>query len=139
MMITTPYASLASAQEKDITVTVEAIDTTRPGQIMAMLFAEDGFPKDHAKALSTQTQNVVLGAKTMRFRFTVENDNFAIKILHDEDITGEVSKNWTGIIPSEGLGFSNGARLRFGPPSYKDAVLKTDEVGDAITISIIYP
>ena len=75
----------------------------------------------------------------MRFRFTVEKDNFAIKILHDENMDGEVSKNWTGIIPSEGLGFSNGAKLVFGPPSYRDVVLNTDEVGKEIAIPIIYP
>ncbi|MEG9862769.1 MAG: DUF2141 domain-containing protein [Parvularculales bacterium] len=131
--------TLSPALAKDVTVTVEAIDTERPGQIMAMLFSEDGFPIDHGKALATQTRNVTTGSDTMRFRINVENDTFAIKILHDEDMTGKVSKNWTGIIPSEGLGFSNGAKLGFGPPSYKDAALKTDEVGREIAIPIIYP
>ena len=50
---------------------------------------------------------------------------------------GEVGKNWTGIIPSE-LVFQR-AKLVFGPPSYRDAVLNTDEVGKEIAIPIIYP
>ena len=138
MMTMTVLSTAVPAFAKEITVTVEEIDTERPGHIMVMLYSEDGFPKDHAKALSTQTQSVTTGSNTMRFRFTVEKDNFAIKILHDENMDGEVSKNWTGIIPSEGLGFSNGAKLGFGPPSYRDAVLNTDEVGKEIAIPIIY-
>ena len=139
MMTMTVLSTAVPAFAKEITVTVEEIDTERPGHIMVMLYSEDGFPKDHAKALSTQTQSVTTDSNTMRFRFTVEKDNFAIKILHDENMDGEVSKNWTGIIPSEGLGFSNGAKLGFCPPSYRDAVLNTDEVGKEIAIPIIYP
>jgi uncharacterized protein (DUF2141 family) len=135
LMLMTPSLALA----KDLTVTVTDIDTSRPGQIMVMYYGEDGFPKDHAKAISIQTQNVSENTKTMRFQFNIDRESFAFKILHDEDMTGEVGKNWTGIIPSEGLGFSNGATLGFGPPSFKKAVLQTNETGAEIIIPIIYP
>ena len=89
--------------------------------------------------LSVQTKDISESTGEMSFKFDIDIDAFAFKILHDEDKSGEVSKNWTGIIPSEGLGFSNGAKLGFGPPGFDAAVLKTEQVGSEIIIPIIYP
>ena len=50
MMTMTVLSTAVPAFAKEITVTVEEIDTERPGHIMVMLYSEDGFPKDHAKA-----------------------------------------------------------------------------------------
>lgn len=42
---------------------------------------------------------------------------YAIKIFHDENANGKLDSNFVGI-PKEGIGFSNNARARMGPPSY---------------------
>ncbi len=122
---------------KDIVIHVENIDTRLPGNIMVMLFDKEGFPKNHAKAIAINVIPVTYEKAITHFA-SVPSE-FAIKILHDEDESGEVSKNWTGIIPAEGLGFSNGAKLSFGPPSYKRAKLKLEDINNPIKISIIYP
>ena len=41
---------------KTISVRVTNIDTDKPGNIMVMLFAKEGFPKEHDKVLSFQNQ-----------------------------------------------------------------------------------
>ena len=51
---------------------------------------------------------------------TVRIDNippgiYAAQAFHDEDMDGKIGRNLLGI-PTEGLGFSNDARFRFGPP-----------------------
>ncbi|TQV89857.1 DUF2141 domain-containing protein [Aliikangiella coralliicola] len=122
---------------KDLTIRVSDIDVTRPGNIMVMLYSKDGYPKNHAKAVSTQ--NKPAENKTLEFIFNVDISEFAIKVLHDENMDGKVSKNWTGFIPAEGLGFSNGAKLNFGPPSFKKSKLELSEAEDVINISVIYP
>lgn len=122
---------------KDLTIRITGIETKRPGNIMVMLFAEDGYPKDHNKAISIQNKKA--NAPQLDFNFSVTEKQFAIKVLHDETMDGKVAKNWTGILPAEGLGFSNGARIRFGPPSFERSKLNLNEVGKVISIKMVYP
>ncbi len=122
---------------KDIVIHVENVNTGLPGNIMVMLYEIDGFPKNHAKAIAINV--IPVTNKKVIARFAAVPAEFAIKILHDEDETGQVTKNWTGIMPAEGLGFSNGARIRFGPPKYEHAKLKLEGSHSPITIKMIYP
>ncbi|WP_211342281.1 DUF2141 domain-containing protein [Litorilituus sediminis] len=123
--------------DTELNLVVEGIDVSRPGSIMVMLFAQSGFPKEHDKALDTQILPVE--HSKLSFSFTKVPSEFAIKVLHDEDNSQKVTKNWTQIIPAEGLGFSNGAKLGFGPPSFKQAKLKKNQQLGTISIRIIYP
>ena len=45
---------------------------------------------------------------------------YAIAVFHDSNGNKKLDKNFLGI-PKEGYGFSNDARGRFGPPSFKAA------------------
>jgi len=121
----------------DIKVQVKGIDRTKPGNILVMLYGRDGFPKDHAKALQIKVMAAVVDQMTIGFSDVPAE--FAIKILHDEDQNGLVTKNWTGIIPAEGLGFSNGAKLSFGPPNFDKAKVNLSSTFAPLTIAIIYP
>jgi len=123
-----------------IEVIVDNIDIKRGGEIRVYLFSEKGFPKVHEDALQLQSKQAI--EKSMRFIFTLDESikELAIKLYHDENSDGKVSKNWTGIYPSEGLGFSNNQTLGvFGPPSYKSSKLTKDKFLNPINISIIYP
>lgn len=122
---------------KDVIVHIENIDTNRPGNIMVLLYGNDGFPKEHAKAIALEVMPADIDKMTIQFSSAPAE--FAIKVLHDEDEKGQVTKNWTGVFPSEGLGFSNGAKLGFGPPNFNDAKLRLVEITSAIKIQIIYP
>ena len=126
------------AFDQDIVIRVADIDSARPGNIMAMVFGKEGYPTKHDKAL--QVQNKSADSSELLFSFTVSQSPLAIKVLHDEDENGQTTKNWTGIWPAEGLGFSNGARLRLtGPPSFNDAQLDLESVDGAVVVPVIYP
>lgn len=121
----------------DVVVHVENIDLSKAGNIIVMLYGKEGFPKDHAKAIKV---NVIPATrKKIMVNFISVPTEFAIKVLHDEDETGEVTKNWTGFIPAEGLGFSNNAKLSFGPPNFNRAKVELEDTNSQITINIIYP
>jgi len=125
------------ANAKSITIHVENIDTNKPGNLMILLYEQDGFPKEHAKAIDV---NVVPANKEkITVNFPSAPPEFAIKVLHDEDESGQVTKNWTGLIPAEGLGFSNDARLSFGPPKFKQAKVDLEQIKGSLTIKMIYP
>lgn len=126
-----------SLNAKEILVQVENVETKKAGNILVMLFEKDGFPKDHSKAIATKI--IPVTTQSMQTKFDSVPDEFAIKVLHDEDESGAVTKNWTGFIPSEGLGFSNGAKLNFGPPSFKKAKLNLSTISSPLKIKVIYP
>ena len=122
---------------QEVIIQVDNIDTSKPGNVLVMLYSDKGFPKDHQQALEIKSFPATQHSYLVNFLSVP--DTFAIKILHDEDENGEVTKNWTGILPAEGLGFSNGAKLFLGPPSFKSAKLDLSNVIQPIKISIIYP
>ncbi|OKY25861.1 hypothetical protein BI291_14645 [Thalassotalea sp. PP2-459] len=123
---------------KEVTIEVLNIDVVRQGNIIVMIFAKEGFPKQHQQALMSQTQLVT--DKTQLFTFNIKEKEFAIKVLHDENQDGKVTKNWTGIYPKEGLGFSNKQKVGFtGPPVYKKSKMSLHQAPSNISISIIYP
>jgi len=122
----------------ELNILVSGIDTGRGGSLSVMIFAKEGFPIQHKKALFVQKNSNL--QKTMKFIFNVDVKEFAIKVWHDEDNNGKVTKNWSGIYPSEGLGFSNGQKLGFtGPPSYRKSKLVKNPPISNINISIQYP
>lgn len=122
----------------ELNVTVSDIEPERGGQIIVMIFEKNGFPKVHSKAISTQLRNV--DNKEMTFSFPVSVEELAVKVLHDENKDGRVSKNWTGVYPKEGLGFSNKQKIGItGPPKYKKSRLIKEQFVNGINISLIYP
>ncbi len=125
-------------QAAEININVTGIDIKRGGHIIVMIFGENGFPKNHEKALMVQKEDVL--QKEMIFTFDLSIQEMAVKVLHDENKDGKVSKNWTGIYPKEGLGFSNGQRVSMtGPPLYIKSKLSRDQFHSGLNISMRYP
>jgi uncharacterized protein (DUF2141 family) len=62
---------------------------------------------------------------------------WAVQAYQDERDHGEVDRNLLGI-PTVGLGFSNDAPIRFGPPKYGDAAFQLGAGGGRIRLSLRY-
>lgn len=135
-------STTAAAEELEVmnwnalTLNITGIDLKRPGELVVMVFQEEGFPKDHQKAI--KKYHITPEEFQHQINIQVPEGKFALKIHHDEDKSGTMTKNWTGIIPAEGVGFSSGAKVRFGPPSFKAAQMELPESGE-VSVSIIYP
>ncbi len=121
-----------------IEIQVSEIDESRGGNIVVYVFGEEGYPKQHDKALHVQI--VEADKSELNFRFDVSVDHLALKVLHDEDGSGEVTKNWTGVYPAEGLGFSNDQKLgTFGPPTYEASKVERSSFARKFVINVTYP
>ncbi len=129
------YAMETKTMEtKTVSVTIDNIQVARGGQLIVFVFLKPGFPKIHDQALSKYAAMIAYEEVEIDVEVPATG-GFALKVLHDEDMDGKVTKNWTGIIPKEGLGFSNGARISFGPPSFTDARIQyTDDLEPVISI-----
>jgi len=133
MLLTTKAFSMTWTT---IDLGINNIEPHRGGVISIYVFLKEGFPVKHDQALRYFSCDV--NTESLRVEIEVPNVPFALKVHHDEDNSGAVSKNWTGFIPAEGLGFSSGAKLGFGPPSFKDAMMTLPE-NYATEINISYP
>ena len=62
---------------------------------------------------------------------------WAVQAYLDENDNETADQNFIGI-PTEGIGFSNDAPFRFGPPKWGDAAFQLDEAGGRITLRLRY-
>ena len=58
---------------------------------------------------------------------------YAIGVIHDENLNGELDTNFLGV-PNEGYGFSSDAKVRLSAPSFSDAKFSYD--GNALKLTI---
>ena len=62
---------------------------------------------------------------------------YAAQAFQDENGNGQIDRNFFGL-PQEGLGFSNNAPMRFGPPSFDVAAFQLGDEGGMIALSLHY-
>ncbi len=62
---------------------------------------------------------------------------YAAQAFHDENGNGKIDRTFFGI-PREGIGFSNDAPMRFGPPSFADAMFSVGAGGGRIAFALRY-
>lgn len=62
---------------------------------------------------------------------------YAIAIIHDENMNGELDTNWFGV-PTEGYGFSNTTIDEFGAPAFSAASFPYDGQNIDLTVRLNY-
>jgi uncharacterized protein (DUF2141 family) len=62
---------------------------------------------------------------------------YAVQAYHDENLNGRLDRTTLGR-PAEGLAFSRDARMRFGPPRYRDAVVELPSEGGELSLTMRY-
>ena len=123
-------ASQAAAATLDITIA--GIRNAR-GDIRVAVCSTDTFLKptcEHVAHTPAQTGEVTL-------HIVVPPGTWAAQAFHDENRNGKIDTNILGI-PTEGLGFSNAAPFRFGPPDFADAAFQLAPAGGRIRLSLRY-
>jgi len=86
------------------------------GVVHVDLCREAEFLKD----CPVQASAPALAGKTIVTISNVQPGTYAVQAFHDENHNGKVDRALFGI-PKEGVGFSNDAPIRLGPPKWKDA------------------
>lgn len=122
---------------QDYIVKVKGIKAKLGGNLILFVFGAEGFPKEHDKALALFT--VPVTTQEVAIAFQSEEPEVALKILHDENGDGKVTKNWTKIIPKDGLGFSKGQKITFqGVPKYKKSKVTAQEMQSGLEVNLHY-
>jgi uncharacterized protein (DUF2141 family) len=107
------------------------------GQVLIAVFkGESGFPGDPAKAWKKLVARVENGRARVDIAGAAPGD-YAISVVHDENANNTLDTSWIGI-PKEGIGTSNNAKGRMGPPKYRDAKFSVTEAGASQDITMMY-
>ena len=69
-----------------LTLNITGIDLNRPGELVVMVFQEEGFPKDHQKAI--KKYHITPLESQHQINIQVPDGKFALKLHHDEDKSG---------------------------------------------------
>jgi len=115
------------------------IDKSRGGNLIVFIYKDENFPAEEEHAVAMRTFKVQRSTQIVTFSDNDYPDELAFKVLHDEDSNEKTTKNWTGIWPYEGLGYSNDQTLGvLGAPSFDDAKVIKEEYLAGITIKLDY-
>lgn len=126
-------AAQGFAQTGTIILNVTQIQTDKGGEISAGIFVRKNFPKV-GKQLVGQEKSVT--GKSMQLIFeNVPVGEYGVVAFQDIDKNKDLKTNFVGL-PKEPIGFSNDAKIKFGPPDFDDAKVKV-EAGKTLTLTII--
>ena len=107
----------------ELTVAVCGLRSEGGRLCVALFDSAKGFPSDASQAIVSQSLDLATIPRNQPVTLVFKNlaeKRYAISVFHDEDFDGKLKTNWLGI-PKEGVGVSNNARGRLGPPKYEAA------------------
>jgi uncharacterized protein (DUF2141 family) len=120
------------AQTGTVVLNVTQIQADKGGEISAGIFVKDNFPKV-GKQFVGQEKSVA--GKSMQLIFEkVPAGEYGVVVFQDIDKNKDLKTNFVGF-PKEPIGFSNDAKIKFGPPDFDDAKVKV-EAGKTLTLTI---
>ncbi|MEP5937747.1 MAG: DUF2141 domain-containing protein [Erythrobacter sp.] len=122
--------------EGEVVISITDLRSTKGVVRACMTTNPDIFPRCRKDPESHRT--VVDAAENLELRFAgVKPGKYAIALLHDENDNGKADRA-LGMMPKEGFGFSRDAKVRMGPPKFKDAVFDYTGKGQELTIKMRY-
>ena len=120
--------ALRAQEVKDgakVLVRIENLENRKGDLLIALFESEDDFPTlgkhDYAARIEIPKEGVV------SHTFLVKPGTYVAAIVHDENKSGKMDKNYLGV-PTEGYGFSKNEFAMFGmPPDFGDAAFYAEK------------
>ena len=120
------------AQKGTIILTVNGIQPRKGGELTAGIFIEQNFPKVGKQLIG---QEKPISGTQMQLTFAnVPAGNYGVVAFQDIDRNKLLKTNFLGF-PTEPIGFSNGAKIKLGPPAFSDAQI-TVEADKTLSLTI---
>lgn len=130
--LTASFEAQAQKEALSLTVTIEGAGPNS-GQIFFSLF--DSKETWMEAPAVRQTAPVDENGRCVFITPGLPAGEYAASVFYDENMNGELDTGFLGI-PKEKFGFSNNAKARMGPASYKDAKFLLDASNTAININL---
>lgn len=137
MLLNAAATAFAQAPCPGIHVTILNIRNSTGTVACALFESPEGFPDEY---LRSATNVMVIKIRKAQARCDFEDippGTYAMAVVHDENMNGELDTNWFGL-PTEGYGFSNNARAVLSAPSFSDASFTYDGRSIDLTMTLHY-
>jgi len=129
--IFTANSGLAS----DLSIRINGVKNASGTILIALHDGAKGFPLKRTPVAVREAQ-ARSGTVTVNFE-GLQAGNYAISLFHDENGNKDLDTNLVGL-PTEGYGFSNNARNRFGPPKFSAAGFALSAADATINVTVVY-
>jgi uncharacterized protein (DUF2141 family) len=107
------------------------------GEADCVLFGSpQGFPSD-SKIAMKRTKSKIENRQADCVFSGVAPGDYAVSVFHDENANGTLDRNFIGM-PKEGVGASNDAAGKLGPPKFEDARFSYKGGQQTLTIHLKY-
>ncbi len=128
------FAIALPVEAGDLAVTVQGLRSDR-GILRLALFDQ---VKEFPRGEEVRDQDVAAKAGDLVVVFKdIGPGAYALAIHHDENTNKTMDTNFIGL-PKEGYGFSNNARVIFGPPTFEAAAFKIGNKRTSISLRVVY-
>ncbi|MFO7937024.1 MAG: DUF2141 domain-containing protein [Kiritimatiellia bacterium] len=108
------------------------------GNITCGIFkAPEGFPNKFLESAKAIIIRKIQKTKAQCDFSNIPPGTYAIAVIHDENMNGELDTNWFGV-PTEGYGFSKTTIDKFGAPAFSVASFQYDGQNTNLTIRLNY-
>jgi uncharacterized protein (DUF2141 family) len=131
-----PYSGFAQDNLGKIEVVITGFKSSSGKAGITLFSSEKGFPMKGELAVEKLFADIEQSSCTVVLR-DIPYGTYAVSVFHDENSNGKLDTNMIGM-PKEGVGSSNNAKGRFGPPRYKDASFVLDSNKKQMNIYIQY-
>jgi uncharacterized protein (DUF2141 family) len=130
-------ATQAASQpaQPTLTVTVKGLRNHKGQLIFGVFRTAQGFPNIESKSVYWETKDADADAVT--FVAHLPPGHYAASVLHDENRSGEMNRNFAGV-PTEGYGVTNNPKPAFRAATFDEAAFDLPAEGKALTISVQY-
>jgi uncharacterized protein (DUF2141 family) len=118
MLFFSAFFGTSFAQTGKLIVVVKGILVQKRGELSTGIFIRDNFPKVGKQLLGNET---AVTSSEMKIIFdNVPPGTYGVVSFQDIDKNKQLKSNLVGY-PTEPIGFSRDAKIKFGPPDFDDA------------------
>lgn len=123
-----------AAEMAGIAVTVEGV-ANATGRVLVALCTRDTFLG--AKCPYVANAPASAGGKVEIVLKGIEPGIYAVQAFHDENENFDIDRSFLGW-PKEGMGFSNDARMNYGPPDFDEAAIELKRGRNETRVNLRY-
>lgn len=140
LLVVSPFitSSFSSASNKaTLILEITGIRNT-DGEILIAVFNQaQGFPEDESKFFRADTIRGLSGTVAYTTFHDLEFGEYAITLMHDENVDGGMEYNWLGM-PKEGYGFSTNYKPILRAPKFEETSFLFSKEDQVVHIEMNY-
>ncbi|MFO7760252.1 MAG: DUF2141 domain-containing protein [Desulfobia sp.] len=137
VFVNLPVIAFAQSSCPGIHVKIPNIKNSTGNIACGIFESPEGFPNKFLCSAKAIIIKKIQKTKAQCDFSDIPPGTYAIGVIHDENMNGELDTNWFGI-PTEGYGFSNTTIDEFGAPAFSAAGFHYDGQNLNLTIKLEY-